>query len=271
MGVVMAETVNIPGIGPVDQRWAVAGVALVVGIVGYAWWRRASVTVDETAEITPESDAFHEASVDAYEGAFGTAALTPHPVSGSGTLPPSTDAEWARRAQDILTRINYDPVIAAAAIGKYIGRQPLTPAEAEIVRVAIAQLGPPPVGSYPVTVLEGTKPPTAGTPPPATPPATGTPSGPQWQGKPITANWPLAPQYSVGRHVLGGTPGVALPWAIIAAKSMRAHMAVNPANINAMVSALKRANPELARRYPVAVPNTNAVTIPAVPGINAPK
>jgi len=226
----MPETVKLPGIGAVDQRWAVAGVALVVGIVGYAWWKRASVTVDTTTTAEPTADALQDASVDAYQGAFGTPALTPHPTSEPGYLPPSTDAEWSRRAQDILTGINYDPVVAAAAIGKYIGRQQLASADAEIVRVAIAQLGPPPVGSYPVNVVE-------------TPPKSESPQvlWDVWQGQ----------QVASGNLVLPGATG-AQDWGMIA----RGTLGPNATKLDVYLRALElqKVNPEIHGKYPMYVP-----------------
>lgn len=144
--------VKIPGIGNVEQKWVFGGAALVLGIVGYAWWKRGTAAADTTIPVAGTvDDAFTDASQDAYQGAFGTPALTVHPDTGDSISPPTTNDDWTRRAIEALTTVNYDPTAAAAALGKYITRQALSGPEADMVRYAVAVVGPPPVGSFPIT------------------------------------------------------------------------------------------------------------------------
>jgi hypothetical protein len=52
-------TVKLPGIGPVKTQWVWVGGALVVGIVGYAYWNRQRTIAAQT----PLTDAELEALV----------------------------------------------------------------------------------------------------------------------------------------------------------------------------------------------------------------
>lgn len=227
----MAATVNLPGVGPVDERWVIAGVALIAGIAGWAWYQRGRAPIEEAP---PEVDEFADAAVDAYEGAFGTPALTPHPLSEPGYLPPGSDAEWAQRAQIILTGVNYDPLTAATAIGKYLTRQTLTPTEADIVRVAIAQLGPPPVGSYPVTVAAVPTPPVA---------STDTSSlWDVWQGERLAR----------GQVHIPGATG-AEDWGMIARRTLGPTATRSDVYFRSLE--LQQRYPELHKKYPLYVPN----------------
>lgn len=57
---------------------------------------------------------------------------------------PVTNAQWAQQAESYLTGIGYDPITAAAAIGKYLSGQALSADQYAIVQAAIAFIGPPP-------------------------------------------------------------------------------------------------------------------------------
>lgn len=140
-------TITVPGIGPVRREYIVAAVAVVAGIVGYAWWARAPIG-EPTPPADPAFDAFaSDAAGGVVSGTGGGYTITaPDPA----TLPPRTNAEWATRAVDRLADIGYEAGHVALVLGKYLGRLDLTTAEADIARTAIAMLGPPPVGEYTV-------------------------------------------------------------------------------------------------------------------------
>jgi PASTA domain len=82
----------------------------------------------------------------------------------------SSDAQWAQAVTAGLTNLGYSPTDVAAALGLYFQSQPLGSGSdgvsyLSIVQAAIAEFGPPPVGTFPLT---GTRPPPA--PPPKPPP-----------------------------------------------------------------------------------------------------
>lgn len=132
----MAE-VTLPVIGEVDQRWLWAGGALVVGIVGYAWYTRDRGGVEEV-ELQPEPG--------------GGAAPAPTPggtVDETGGAP-ATNQEWTDAAVQALSAVGFEPGFVATALGAYLARQRLDPEQVEVVRTAKALVGEPPVGEWPI-------------------------------------------------------------------------------------------------------------------------
>lgn len=150
----MADTVDVPQVGPVKRQWLYVGGALVVGIVGYAWWRRS-----QAAGLV----------VDPATGSLGGGPYAnPNPdASGSDLVdtpggPPTTNEEWTQRVVEDLGAIGTDPGFVAATLGKYLGRQQLTTDEATLVRTAWAYRGRPPVN--PPEIIPATSGSTPGTP-----------------------------------------------------------------------------------------------------------
>lgn len=97
-----------------------------------------------------------------YSGAYGYGSS----VAGTaGTLVPASttqattyasNAAWAQAAEAGLTDIGYGSTDVAAALGRYLGGLSLTSDQATIVQAAIAEYGPPPVGSFQVIMAPGT-------------------------------------------------------------------------------------------------------------------
>lgn len=77
----------------------------------------------------------------------------------------ASNAAWAQAVEAGLTTIGYSATDISAALGRYLGNLPETPAQATIVEAAIAEYGPPPTGSYSVIMA---------TPSNATPTGSGT-------------------------------------------------------------------------------------------------
>lgn len=236
----MPADVDIPGIGNVDQKWAIGGAALVLGIVGYAWWRRGTMTASAPTTLnSPEdaTDAFYEASQDAYQGAFGTPGMTVHPTTGDPSqLPPATNSEWAQRAITALTSVNIDATMAAMAIGKYMTRQTMSNAEADIVRTAIGMLGKPPQGEFPINVGAGSNP-------------VPTPE--------ITQLWD---EWQVQNLATGPTtPGSQWDWGMIARRTLPS----NATRLDVYVRSLdlQKKYKDLHRKYPMYVPSNVASQI----------
>lgn len=171
-------TVKIPGIGPVEKKWVYIGGAFVVGIVGYAYWNksRADAAESDVSDFTEGPGYAMDSGVDEYVNPGGSQP----PVEEDYVTAPTTNAEWAQKAIKILVDTGYDPIEASVAVGRYMSRKSLTGTQANMIRAASAQLGPPPVGSYPITITPTTptpkpepKPPVVKPPvkpPPAKPP-----------------------------------------------------------------------------------------------------
>lgn len=144
----MADTIDIPHVGTVKKQQVIVIGAVAAGVVGYAWWRYRSAPADTgEAEVAPEPEDPYEGLTD---GGFGTGG----PVSGyddrssdTGTTAPLTNDQWSVLVKERLAD-SYEPAAISGAIGRYLGRQPLSTADQTIVRAAIAVAGYPPVGSY---------------------------------------------------------------------------------------------------------------------------
>lgn len=133
----MAEQVTLPGVGPVDKKWLYVGGALVVGIVGYAWWQRST----QAAPVVDDGLA-QGAPVDEY--------TNPRPVqSVIDTTNPDeirTNTQWTASVTEKLGNLGYDSTYLGTILGKYLGRQPLNVEEQAVIRTAWAYAGKPPEG-----------------------------------------------------------------------------------------------------------------------------
>jgi hypothetical protein len=162
---------KLPGIGKVKPIYLVGGLGLVIGIVGYAWWKNGQASAGDTTGATDATAADPGASdyIPPYS-AFNTSGGT-----DLSQLPPLDNPAWSQRVQDLLSTIGFDPNFIANTIGKYLGRQQLTTAESDLVRTAISMVGLPPVGQF--ALIPTSTPTPTPTPVPVTPkPTTGLPA-----------------------------------------------------------------------------------------------
>jgi hypothetical protein len=139
-------TVDVPVIGKAKKSYVAVGVAAIVGVAGFAWYRR--VQGDQAAAAPgyyADTRTGSELPTDDYtnpgsneDGQSGTG------IGGdSGWRAPTTNEAWAQQVLDRLTW--YEPSAVSAAIGKYLTRQQVTADEATMIREAWAQVGRPPV------------------------------------------------------------------------------------------------------------------------------
>lgn len=80
----------------------------------------------------------------------------------------TSNSAWAQAATAGLTDIGYNGTDVAAALGAYLTGTPVTADQAKLINTAIAEFGPPPVGSFQVIILPN--------PPIVTPPVPSVPS-----------------------------------------------------------------------------------------------
>jgi hypothetical protein len=150
-----SATINVPGLGPTKSVYVYTAGAATLGVITYAWWsrRNAAPAVDPNAILA--DPALSQDSGGTTTPGITTSVSTEVPDPDS--IPPTTNAEWAQRATNILVNtLGYDAQTVAQAIGDYLARQGLTSTEANIIRVAWGQLGRPPVGDFPITLITGT-------------------------------------------------------------------------------------------------------------------
>jgi hypothetical protein len=106
-----------------------------------------------------------QSSID-YSSAYGSGGYGPVGTSAAPLVPSTTvqgttyasNAAWAQAVEAGLTDIGYSSTDIAAALGRYLGGLSLTSTQATIVQAAIAEYGPPPVGTYQVILAPVTGP-----------------------------------------------------------------------------------------------------------------
>lgn len=105
-----------------------------------------------------------------YSAAYGTGSGLVGSSTGQDLVPGNvvqgtsyaSNAAWAQAVEAGLTDIGYAPTDIAAALGRYLGNLSETAAQAGIVQAAIAEYGPPPVGSFLVIMAAPTGPTSSG-------------------------------------------------------------------------------------------------------------
>lgn len=156
--------VKIPGLGPTKKTYVAVGGALILGIVGYAYWKRAALAAP-TGEDEPPSY-YADTRTGSPDDVVGTSPGAGGGGSGGGGYggaeePPETNAEW--RNAVIAALNHYEQGYVSSIIGKYLGRIKVTNEEAAVIREALAAVGPPPVGSYVIILADDTSSPGGGT------------------------------------------------------------------------------------------------------------
>lgn len=165
----MADTIKIPGVGPTKKIYAYSGIAVLGGILVYAYWRRANTTpVAPTA--APDAgltDPYSQAS-----DASGYNMIYP-PVTGSdfsrygydiygNPLPAPTGAtgtggafttnqDWATAAVNLAEQGGATREAATLAISHVLGGLRVTTAQQSMFLDAVGVLGSPPQG-YPTPI-----------------------------------------------------------------------------------------------------------------------
>lgn len=127
-------------------------------------------------------------------------------TSIASTVEYPDNASWAQAVQAGLSAVGYTSTDVSGALGAYLSRLSLSSAQASIVQAAIAEYGPPPVGTY--SIIQNTTPP---------PPPNGTTTGTGTTGttsKPAMPSGVRATPYSnfidVGWNAVTGATGYTL-------------------------------------------------------------
>lgn len=222
----MADTVKIPGIGPLDKKYAYVGGAAVAGFVGYAYWRNrqasaaaATTATDTTATDTTALDAANAAASDpsyaygtgdggyAYGGGYP---IYQSPINGNYPTPtggaPSTDPQWTQEAINWLANIGVDSQAASHAIALFMSDMCMTSQEADYVRQAKAGLGDPPQTHHNIQICSTNNPPPTGGGGPIPAPANFHVTGTSKTG--VTLSWSAVPGKNVVYLLHGDGGGI---------------------------------------------------------------
>ena len=90
-------------------------------------------------------------------GAVGTSSAAPLVTANTTQATTyASNSAWAQAVEAGLSTIGYSSTDIAAALGRYLGNLSETPDQASIVGAALAEFGPPPVGSYQIILAPAT-------------------------------------------------------------------------------------------------------------------
>lgn len=147
----MSDTITVPKVGPVKKVYVYGAGGLAAAYVLWRYWSAAQ-TPATPAEYEPDTSSVTQAgSGPLTSDRTGNTVDTP-----DGDAPITTNAQWSITAQERLSLAGWNDQTVAQAIGKYLGRQPLTDSEALIIRAALAFAGPPPTGGpYTIVLVSG--------------------------------------------------------------------------------------------------------------------
>jgi hypothetical protein len=168
----VADTINVPGAGPVKKPLVIGGIAILAGILAVAYYRHAkNKAAAPAADTTQDPNAIDPATGLTYGeeaagiqagdlagagSAYGdTSGLVGYDAQGNpvyadtvgyGPAPSFvSNGAWSQAAQQYLVAsTGADAGTVAAALGTYLAGQPLTSAQASVVQQAIAFFGQPP-------------------------------------------------------------------------------------------------------------------------------
>ena len=145
----MADTIKVPGLGPVKATYVYVGGALVVGIVGYAWWKNSQQQPTDFVGASP--DDFGVGDYDSPLGSSGGNSTGNYDSTDPEAI--DSNAKWTVFAVEKMAQLGYnDTASVTAALAKYLARKGLTEVEIGYVQAAIAVAGLPPVGGpYAIT------------------------------------------------------------------------------------------------------------------------
>lgn len=180
----MAETIKIPGIGPVKKTWVYVGVGTLAGILLWAYYRRASSGGgEEEVAAVPVADAgvtdyaqgsdasgynvVYPPSTGAYAqygyDLYGNPLPAPTGIGGGAI---TTNSDWVTAGVGTLVDSGVEQGVATTALTRVLGGLSVTAAQRDHFMQAVGTLGQPPQG-YP-TPIKVTDPGTEPKPPPPT-------------------------------------------------------------------------------------------------------
>jgi hypothetical protein len=161
----MADTIKIPGIGPLNKKYAYVGAAGIAGFVGYAYWRSRQSSNDTAGDGTDNTDLqdANAAASDANAGdagdsgyAYGGGSYYPSPPwwsqPGSGNDTITSDPEWYQKAVEWLENTGVDAQIAGQALSLYMADLCLSNTQGDYVRQAKSALGGPPQSQHRIQI-----------------------------------------------------------------------------------------------------------------------
>lgn len=144
---------DVPKVGRVKkQTLYIVGGGVAAFVLWRYWSASRSAAADTAATDTTATDSTGSYGIDGTSGAGGYYDPNGGGIGGSTTVGDvmTTDAQWYNAALLALEDAGYDTGAAALALGKYLRTEPLTSAEQDMVKIALAAAGNPPSGAKPI-------------------------------------------------------------------------------------------------------------------------
>jgi hypothetical protein len=163
----VAETIKLPVIGPTKPAYVYGTAAVVAAFVAYRYWSASQGTGSDEPVAGDEEVIGDQYAVGTYSPPVTQDATIGDGADDGTTVGanPTTDAEWVQYVVELLDAYGVDAVALTLALGRYLDRKALTPAQVDMVTQARALAGnPPQSGALPIIPQQG------GTPKPPTPP-----------------------------------------------------------------------------------------------------
>jgi hypothetical protein len=167
-------TINIPGMGPVKKPVVLAGLGVIAGILGFAYYRRrnapsvAPIVADTSGSASVDTGAYDYAQTSDAAGyntiypptsqqynpygydVYGNPLPAPTGATGtSGVF--STNSDWANAAESALENGGVTLAVSTLAISRVLGGLTVTSAQRDYFLQGVGLLGPPPQG-YPTPI-----------------------------------------------------------------------------------------------------------------------
>lgn len=152
--------VEVPKVGKLKKSYVIGAVSIAGAYVLYRYYQAHQAAANAPV-VTPPDSLGNDLNPTGGGAPVGSQLGVADP---NATPAPLTNAQWTQAAEQYLVSVGYDPSTAAAVLGKYLDRQPLTTSEQTIVRAALAGAGSPPGGTY--SVIPASSPTVADTAPP---------------------------------------------------------------------------------------------------------
>lgn len=143
----MADTVKIPGAGPVQKKYVYVGAAVILGIVGYGYYRQKKAAAAAPVVGTQDPNSL-DTTPAGPGGSFPTdqfgnpVSPTIVPNQSGGTV--LTNLDWISEAQGL--DLNIDTNTVTTALANVLAGIPVTQAQADIYHMVVGIIGEPPQG-----------------------------------------------------------------------------------------------------------------------------
>jgi LysM repeat protein len=231
---------KLPLVGDVKPVYVYTGGAVVIGVVGYSWWKRrntapaaAATSTGTDATIDPNTGMPYADETGTYGSSYGgidPATGVPFiyesgTQSTTGASQYTTNQQWADAAiGELENTFSYTEDLATRSVRDYLSQKSLPPDEYQAMQLITAELGQPPTGTFNLKQAPTPKPPGTTTPASGTPKVGASFSAP-WLVKTGQTQASVAARFGINPSQISGTFAVGhtvmIPWLIQSGQTLQ--------------------------------------------------